>query len=137
MEPSPQRVLIAATFVAFLYFVPDLLIRTKAEKRREAIRMELPNALDQMLISVQAGLGFEAAMSRSAQNGTGPLADEFTRTLQSKDSPKKERLETFPTSVFSRSCGASFETMISSGRTERRTLLPKESPFDKTHEILP
>lgn len=82
VEPSPQRVLFAATFVAFLYFFPDLLIRTKAEKRREAIRIELPNALDQMLISVQAGLGFEAAMSRSAQNGTGPLADEFTRTLQ-------------------------------------------------------
>jgi tight adherence protein C len=35
-----------------------------------------------MLISVQAGLGFEAAMARTAQNGTGPLADEMTRTLQ-------------------------------------------------------
>ncbi|MEV5051786.1 type II secretion system F family protein [Arthrobacter sp. LAR12-1-1.1] len=81
-EPSPQRILIALAFVVFLYFAPDLLIRTKAEKRREAIRLELPNALDQMLISVQAGLGFEAAMARSAQNGTGPLADEFTRTLQ-------------------------------------------------------
>lgn len=81
-EPSPQRILIAVAFVVFLYFVPDLLIRTKAEKRREAIRLELPNALDQMLISVQAGLGFEAAMARSAQNGTGPLAYEFTRTLQ-------------------------------------------------------
>ncbi|HSN34711.1 MAG TPA: type II secretion system F family protein, partial [Arthrobacter sp.] len=82
VEPSPQRVLIAFAFAAFLYFAPDLLLKTKAEKRREAIRLELPNALDQMLISVQAGLGFEAAMARSAQNGTGPLADEFTRTLQ-------------------------------------------------------
>lgn len=82
VQPSPQRIFIALACVSFLYFVPDLLIRTKAEKRREAIRLELPNALDQMLISVQAGLGFEAAMARSAQNGTGPLADEFTRTLQ-------------------------------------------------------
>lgn len=82
VEPSPQRVLIALAAVVFLYFVPDLLIRTKAEKRREAIRLELPNALDQMLISVQAGLGFEAAMARCAQNGTGPLAYEFSRTLQ-------------------------------------------------------
>lgn len=82
VQPSPQRVLIAMAAVIFLYFVPDLLIRTKAEKRREAIRLELPNALDQMLISVQAGLGFEAAMARSAQNGAGPLADEFSRTLQ-------------------------------------------------------
>lgn len=82
VDPSPQRILIGLGFVVFLYFAPDLLIRTKAEKRREAIRLELPNALDQMLISVQAGLGFEAAMARSAQNGTGPLAYEFTRTLQ-------------------------------------------------------
>ncbi|MEK0155532.1 type II secretion system F family protein [Arthrobacter oryzae] len=82
VEPSPQRVLIAVAFVVFLYFAPDLLIRTKAEKRREAIRLELPNALDQMLISVQAGLGFEAAMARSADNGKGPLAEEFSRTLQ-------------------------------------------------------
>ena len=44
--------------------------------------MALPNALDQMLISVQAGLGFEAAMARAAENGRGPLADEFIRTLQ-------------------------------------------------------
>ena len=72
----------ALAFTLFLYFVPGLLIRTKAEQRREAIRLELPNALDQMLISVQAGLGFEAAMSRSARNGTGPLAYEVTRTLQ-------------------------------------------------------
>jgi len=82
VEPSPQRLLIAVAVLLFAYFVPDLLLRTKAEKRREAIRLELPNALDQMLISVQAGLGFEAAMARSAQNGTGPLADEFSRTLQ-------------------------------------------------------
>ncbi|MFN3494703.1 MAG: DEAD/DEAH box helicase family protein, partial [Hydrogenophaga sp.] len=47
----------------------------------EAIKLELPNALDQMLISVQAGLGFESAMARAGQNGKGPLADELIRTL--------------------------------------------------------
>ena len=35
-----------------------------------------------MLISVQAGLGFETAMARAGQNGKGPLADELIRTLQ-------------------------------------------------------
>lgn len=81
-EPSPVRFVFFIAATAFGYFAPDLLIRTNAEKRREAIRMELPNTLDQMLISVQAGLGFEAAMARAATNGTGPLADEFIRTLQ-------------------------------------------------------
>jgi len=64
------------------YFLPDILIRNYAEKRRAEIKLELPNALDQMLISVQAGLGFESAMARAGETGKGPLADELVRTLQ-------------------------------------------------------
>jgi tight adherence protein C len=64
------------------YFTPDLLVRNRAQKRREAIRLELPVALDHMLISVQAGLGFEAAMGRAGTNGHGPMAEELIRTLQ-------------------------------------------------------
>ncbi|BAS16823.1 type II secretion system protein [Arthrobacter sp. Hiyo8] len=81
-DPSAGKLLLAFAVTAIAYFVPDLLIRSNAQKRREAIRLELPNSLDQMLISVQAGLGFEAAMARAAENGKGPLADEFIRTLQ-------------------------------------------------------
>ncbi|MEN3346078.1 MAG: tight adherence protein [Arthrobacter sp.] len=80
--PSPQRLLTCLAVIVFAYFVPDLLVRATAEKRREAIRLELPNALDQMLIAVQAGLGFEGAMARTAQNGSGALAEELSRTLQ-------------------------------------------------------
>ncbi|MGO4471801.1 type II secretion system F family protein [Arthrobacter sp. M-10] len=81
-DPSAGRLLLGIAVMAVAYFVPDILIRSNAQKRREAIRLELPNSLDQMLISVQAGLGFEAAMARTAENGKGPLADEFIRTLQ-------------------------------------------------------
>ncbi|WP_426939831.1 type II secretion system F family protein [Pseudarthrobacter sp. S6] len=81
-EPAPSRFAVLLGAIAFGYFAPDLLLRSNAQKRRDAIRQELPNALDQMLISVQAGLGFEAAMARAAQNGRGPLTDEFIRTLQ-------------------------------------------------------
>ena len=63
-------------------FSPDLLVRNRAQKRREAIRLELPVALDHMLISVQAGLGFEAAMGRAGTSGKGPMAEELIRTLQ-------------------------------------------------------
>lgn len=80
--PSPVKLAILVGALAFGYFAPDLLIRSHGQKRRAAIQQELPNALDQMLISVQAGLGFEAAMGRTGKNGTGPLADEFVRTLQ-------------------------------------------------------
>ena len=47
-----------------------------------ADRAELPDTLDQMTIAVEAGLGFDSAMTRAGSNGTGPLAEELVRTLQ-------------------------------------------------------
>lgn len=64
------------------YFVPDLLLYSKGIERQKAMQLELANTLDQMLISVEAGLGFEGAMARAGQNGKGPLAEELVRTLQ-------------------------------------------------------
>lgn len=81
-QPSGGRLLLCLAFTVLCYFLPDLLIRNRAQKRRGEIRLELPNALDQMLISVEAGLGFEAAMSRVAEFNRGPLPDELVRTLQ-------------------------------------------------------
>jgi tight adherence protein C len=80
--PSAGRFVLALFITALSYFLPDILIRNRATKRRAAIRLELPNALDQMLISVQAGLGFETAMGRAAENSTGPFSEELVRTLQ-------------------------------------------------------
>lgn len=64
------------------YFIPDLLLLSKGQERQKTIQLELPNTLDQMLISVEAGLGFEGAMARAGENGKGPLAEELVRTLQ-------------------------------------------------------
>ncbi|QDW30524.1 type II secretion system F family protein [Arthrobacter sp. KBS0702] len=81
-SPTTTNVLLMVGVTALAYFVPDILIRNNAQKRREKIKLELPDTLDQMLISVQAGLGFETAMARAGQNGKGPLAEELIRTLQ-------------------------------------------------------
>ena len=64
------------------YFIPDLLLYSKGQERQKAMQLELANTLDQMLISVEAGLGFEGAMARAGENGKGPLAEELVRTLQ-------------------------------------------------------
>lgn len=80
--PSPLSIGFGIFLTAFLYFIPDLLVYNTGLKRQEAIQVEFPNTLDQMLISVEAGLGFEAAMDRASAYGTGPLAQELTRTLQ-------------------------------------------------------
>ena len=74
---------LAGLFVMFLgYFIPDLLLYSKGQERQKAMQLELANTLDQMLISVEAGLGFEGAMARAGENGKGPLAEELVRTLQ-------------------------------------------------------
>ncbi|MGR0158906.1 type II secretion system F family protein [Paenarthrobacter nitroguajacolicus] len=80
--PSGQGFLLYLAAVLLVYFIPDLLIHGRAAERQKAIQTELPNTLDQMLISVEAGLGFEGAMARAGQNGSGPLAMEMLRTLQ-------------------------------------------------------
>jgi tight adherence protein C len=80
--PTPQSVLFVILLAVLAYFVPDILIHGRGAERQKAIELELPNTLDQMLISVEAGLGFETAMARAGQNGKGPLAAELMRTLQ-------------------------------------------------------
>lgn len=81
-SPTPQNIGVGLFITGLLYFVPDLLVYNKGVKRQRIIELELPNTLDQMLISVEAGLGFEAAMARAGAYGDGPLALEFKRTLQ-------------------------------------------------------
>ena len=82
VRPSSTLFLAALFFTVLTYFTPDLLLYSKCQERQKQLQLELANTLDQMLISVEAGLGFEAAMARAGANGKGPLADELVRTLQ-------------------------------------------------------
>lgn len=71
------------TAVAVLgYYAVDLWLYQTAYDRRESIQRELPDALDLLTISVEAGLGFDAALTQVARNTDGPLAEEFFRVLQ-------------------------------------------------------
>ncbi|MEO3934077.1 type II secretion system F family protein [Micrococcaceae bacterium Sec7.4] len=78
----PMLKLVGIFVVLLGYFIPDLLLYSKGQERQKAMQLELANTLDQMLISVEAGLGFEGAMARAGENGKGPLAEELVRTLQ-------------------------------------------------------
>ncbi|MGH8969501.1 MAG: type II secretion system F family protein [Actinomycetes bacterium] len=64
------------------YFAPNLAIYQMGYNRREQTRKELPDALDLLTISVEAGLAFDAALAQVARNTSGPLAEEFFRVLQ-------------------------------------------------------
>lgn len=71
-----------ALFLGVGYFGLDAILGGRAQKRQRQIERELPDTIDQITISVEAGLGFEAAMARVARTGTGPLARELSRSLQ-------------------------------------------------------
>jgi tight adherence protein C len=88
---SPQAAVLAVGLTVACYFLPDLLIYNSGTKRQAQIQLDLPNVLDQLLISVEAGLGFEVAMARVGSNGKGPLAEEMVRTLQDIQSGRTRR----------------------------------------------
>lgn len=79
---STMVVLMGFVAVAVSYFVPDLLIYSRAVERQDQIQRDLPDVLDKIVISVEAGLAFEASLSKTARAGQGPLADELVRTVQ-------------------------------------------------------
>ncbi|WP_104129897.1 type II secretion system F family protein [Cryobacterium sp. N21] len=81
-DPVPLRILVGSLLVVICFFVPDLLLYSRGQERQAAMQNALADTLDQMTISVEAGLGFEAAMSKAGTNGSGPLAEELIRTLQ-------------------------------------------------------
>ena len=63
------------------FFGPDYGLTLKARGRKEKIRAELPDALDLLAVSVEAGLGFDAAIAKLNEHMDGPLAQEFGLTL--------------------------------------------------------
>ena len=80
--PTLLSVLLMVAVTVVAYFLPELLLYSRGQERKEAISLELADTLDQMTIAVEAGLGFESAMARAGANGKGPLAEELVRTLQ-------------------------------------------------------
>jgi tight adherence protein C len=63
------------------YIAPDFFINSKIRGRRELMQMELPNVLDLLCVSVEAGLGFDAAVAKLSERMVGPLVDEFGLVL--------------------------------------------------------
>jgi tight adherence protein C len=62
-------------------FLPDLLVYNRGLRRQQEIRRSLPDILDMLTVSVEAGLGFDAALSQVARGGKGPMVGESARVL--------------------------------------------------------
>lgn len=73
---------IVAGLSAVGYFAPNIWLYQRGYNRTEQMQRDLPDSMDMLTISVEAGLAFDAAVSQVARNTEGPLADEFFRVLQ-------------------------------------------------------
>lgn len=64
------------------YTFPSAGLAARASKRQKEIRKALPDTMDLLTISVEAGLGFDAALAQVVKNVPGPLSEEIARMLQ-------------------------------------------------------
>ncbi|MCL6634258.1 MAG: type II secretion system F family protein [Peptococcaceae bacterium] len=77
-----QAALMGAAGLALGWFLPDFYVNRKALARKEEIERSLPDVLDLLTVSVEAGLGFDGALMKVVEKTKGALAGEFSTALQ-------------------------------------------------------
>jgi tight adherence protein C len=76
------RLAFVVMFALVGYQMPSMKVASMAVKRQKTIRRQLSDVMDLLTISVEAGLGFDAALAQVVRNVPGPLAEEMSRMLQ-------------------------------------------------------
>ena len=77
-----QKLMLFGVLMGIGFVGPEAILNRRIDERRKEMEKSLPDLIDLLVISVEAGLGFEAAMGRVVQAVPGELSREFTRTLQ-------------------------------------------------------
>jgi tight adherence protein C len=75
--PGASAVLVLPLFALAGFKGPDLILSSRIRSRRDAVRGALPDALDLLAVSVEAGLGFDGAITKLTDHMRGPLIEEF------------------------------------------------------------
>lgn len=79
----------------FGYILPDFQLKSKITKRQKEIQKSLPDVLDLLTVSIEAGLGFDQAVGKLIEKMGGPISQEFSRMLQEVrlNKPRKDALK--------------------------------------------
>jgi tight adherence protein C len=80
--PASRKVLITIGFSVLGFFLPNLLLQSRIDRRQNEIRKAMPDALDLLTICVEAGLGFDGAMSKVNEKWDNELSLAFGRVLR-------------------------------------------------------
>jgi tight adherence protein C len=80
--PWGRKILLIGGFSLFGFFLPNLLIQSKIQRRQKDIRRAMPDALDLLTICVEAGLGFDGAMAKVNEKWDNELSMAFGRVLR-------------------------------------------------------
>jgi tight adherence protein C len=79
---APKYVFVLALLFGGLgAFAPNLYLQSRIRSRQTAVSAELPDALDILAVSVEAGLGFDGAVQKLTEHMDGPLIEEFELAL--------------------------------------------------------
>lgn len=83
-----------AVLVFLGFLIPELYLKSQEKSYREDILRSLPDILDLISVSVEAGLGFDGALQKVCEKSRGPLTSEFERSLQELNlgKPRREAL---------------------------------------------
>jgi len=80
-SPSSTGFLAILVFAAGGFIAPSFYVSTRGRRRQSAVSADLPDALDLLAVSVEAGMGFDGAVAKLTEHMDGPLIDEFELAL--------------------------------------------------------
>ena len=79
---NASQILVVALLLFAGYYAPARWLASRAAARRKAIERALPDALDLIVVSMEAGLALDGAIAKVVEKTSGPLKDELWKTLQ-------------------------------------------------------
>ena len=90
----PYQIIVLPVIIFGSFYAPAALLDGRAQNRQNLIGKALPEALDLMALTVEAGLGLEQAVQVVTENSTGPLSGELSRFLRESELgvPRREAL---------------------------------------------